>query len=217
MHPEIDGYLTWTGCCAPVCNKPVMHTWYSFREDGSVGKSRRTCRSLRLSTKLRQMLDQIHLKKNYQLWCHNQIEGYWYFWYWEIPTLFSLIDSDRTDTGTDGTCTDTGKTGIGTAGTTDGTGISTEYTGSTSTDDMLSKSYLIFTDIDLESTDTGTMVLALVMMILMILALLLMVLTALALILMILVQSYLIFTDGFWGYLMNLSLMNQSLTEQYRL
>ena len=62
---------------------------------------------------------------------------------------------------------------------------------------MLSKSYLIFTDIDLESTDTGTMVLALVMMILMILALLLMVLTALALILMILVQSYLIFTDGF--------------------
>ena len=57
------------------------------------------------------------------------------------------------------------------------------------------------------------MVLALVLTILtwilMVLALKLMVLTGLALMLMTVVQSYLIFTDRFCGYLINLSLMNQ--------
>ena len=58
------------------------------------------------------------------------------------------------------------------------------------------------------------MVLLLVLMILacvlMVLALVMKVLTALALMLMIVAQSYLIFTDGFCGYLSNLSLISRS-------
>ena len=70
-------------------------------------------------------------------------------------------------------------------------------------DDTLSKSH-----IHLNITNVLAlvlMVLVLVLMILawvlMVLALVLKVLTALALVLMIVAQSYLIFTDGFWGYL----------------
>ena len=102
-------------------------------------------------------------------------------------------------------CTGTNETGIGT----DSTDIGTEDTSSTS---YVVKILPNFHCKIVKVLALILMVLALVLTILtwilMVLALKLMVLTGLALMLMTLVQSYLMFTDRFCGYLINLSLMN---------